>query len=183
MNKFGTGRGQPLPAFPLSSDVWNLSSDVVDIGGVSGTTTLAMQMSFDDAINTSMDGGQISTVYSTYLAELDSQNQWVNASTLTSKGAAVTPAMQGYAGSLSAFLQEYEVTDKIPLSQLAGSWGVAVSPGGVGTSWAIVNNLNSGGSQFAVVPEPSTCVLLGAGVVGLLVYRVRRKARRIALVA
>ena len=46
-----------------------------------------------------------------------------------------------------------------------------------------MGDYQSGGGQFAVVPEPSTCVLLGVGLAGLLVYRVRRKARRKFLAA
>ena len=56
----------------------------------------------------------------------------------------------------------------IPWPQLVGSWGVDLTNQ---ESWAIVN----GSGQFAVVPEPSTCVLLGAGLAGLLVYRAAAK--------
>ena len=86
----------------------------------------------------------------------------------------------GYAGTLSAFLQQFDNGSN--LASLAGSWGVALNPNGVGYSWAIVNGLNPNGTSFAVVPEPSTCVLLGAGVAGLLIYR-GRKARLKSLVA
>ena len=61
-----------------------------------------------------------------------------------------------------------EVTQGYSLDELVGSWGVDLANE---ESWTIVN---SGGGQFAVVPEPSTLLLLSAGLAGLLVYRVRK---------
>jgi hypothetical protein len=174
-----TGVHQPI--FPQG--IWNLSSDVVDIENVPSATSFAMEMSFQDDINTALDGGLPSTVAGTYLAKWNpsagTAGQWVNAaSTVTPGSLAVT----GVADTLSDFLaQEYAAHPGIPhdqlLADLVGSWGVAFntnpSTPGVGTSWAIVNN---GDGQFAVVPEPSTLALLGASLAGFLAYRFRRKA-------
>jgi hypothetical protein len=172
-----TGSHQPI--FPLG--IWNLSSDVVDVEGVPATTTYAMEMSFEDGINTLLDGGRVSTVYGTYLAKWNG-SAWVNAAgTVTTSGSLAQTAVND---TLSDFLAQQAANyptlshDQL-LADLAGSWGVAFntdpSHPGVGISWAIVNN---GDGQFAVVPEPSTFVLLGAGAAGMLVYFRRKRAAR-----
>lgn len=165
-----------LVASQFPSGVQWLTSDVVNIGGVAGNQTVAMEMTFDDGINQLLDSsGSPGTISGSYIAEWNG-SAWQKATSLNVSNG--TAEVQGYSGTLSAFLQQYEVVKGDSLSQLAGSWGVALNPGGVATSWAIVNGLNQNGAQFAVVPEPSTFVLLGTGVAGLLIYRGRRRGRR-----
>ena len=140
-------------------------------------------MAFDDGINTLLDNGNASTIAGCYLAKLVTSGTttlWENAA--LSSGTIGSLAVSG--GStivLADFLNnEYNANPTIPhdtlLAELAGSWGVGFDSrrdvclrGRLSTAAA---------ASFAVVPEPSTCVLLGAGVAGLLVDRVRRKARR-----
>jgi len=160
-----------------------LTSDVVGIAGVPQGTTYALEMSFDDSINVLLDhpAGRPTTIAGSYLAEMvtaGSVSTWVNAALVSTAGSL---AQSGVADSLTDFLaNEYaahsQMTHDEVLAALAGSWGVSLpaTPGGKGTSWAIVNN---GGGDFAVVPEPSTFALLGAGIAGLFVYRARRKLR------
>ena len=175
-----------LPSVLPSGVQW-LTSDVVDIAGVPSSTTIAMEMTFDDGINEMNDKGATANVAGSYIAEWTG-SAWVNATKLSSHVS--SEAVQGYNGTLAAFLQnEYSspanagLTHDQILADLAGSWGAALDPGGVGTSWAIVNNLQQTGSQFAVVPEPSTFALLGAGLASLLIYGVRRKTRGPSLAA
>jgi hypothetical protein len=155
-----------------------LVSDVVDVAGIPSGTTYAMEMTFDDGINSVLEGtSRPTTISGSYLAKLvttGSVSVWENAAlTLVPGGLAET----GVADTLTDFLAtEYAdhpgLTHDELLADLAGSWGVDLVPGGVGTSWAILNN---GGGEFAVVPEPSTFALLGAGIVVLLLYRARRR--------
>ncbi len=127
-----------------------------------------MQMSYDDRINTALDNGATSQIAGSYLGKYVN-GKWVNAVSADS-GSPGAHAQTAVAGSLSNFLST-EFGLGYTLDQLVGSWGVDLTNE---ESWAIVNN---GGGQFAVVPEPSTLLLLGVGVAGLLVCRVRRKLR------
>jgi len=49
-----------------------------------------------------------------------------------------------------------------------GAWGVDIANDVV---WAVVNH----NSEFAVVPEPGTLVLFGAGLLGLVAYAWRKR--------
>jgi len=170
-NHVALGQG----AEQLPNGVQWLTSDVVDIEGLPASgLTYAMQMSYDDGINSYIEPSVPTAIDGSYIGKLVG-NQWETPAQYTTKGSAVTPAMQGYAGSLTAFLAQYYTGSN--LGNLAGSWGVDLNNR---ESWVIVN---SGGGQFAVVPEPSTCALLGAGIAVLLVYRARRNARRKSLAA
>ena len=145
----------------LPAGVKWLASDVVDIEGVgaastAGDPTFAMQMSYDDGINTFLGGApDTATVAGSYIAKLVS-GKWENAVLADSTTGAY--AVSGGTGSLTAFLQKYYVDDGYTLQELAGSWGVDLANQ---ESWAIVN---CGSGDFAVVPEPSTFALLGAAL-------------------
>ncbi len=160
----------------LPAGVKWLASDVVDIEGVgaastAGDPTFAMQMSYDDGINTFLGGPpDTASVAGSYIAKLVN-GKWENAVLADSTTGAY--AVTGGTGSLTAFLQQYYVDDGYTLQELAGSWGVDLADQ---ESWAIIN---CGSGDFAVVPEPSTFALLGAGAAGLFWYRIRRKKHRI----
>jgi hypothetical protein len=133
--------------------------------------TFAMEMSYDDQINVTLDNAP-GTIAGSYLGEYVN-GKWENAvlnddADLDSSTGIHAQTSQNM--SLTAFLNA-QLAKGYTLDQLTGSWGVDTTNH---ESWAIINN---GGGQFAVVPEPSTCVLLGAAVAGALAYRVRRKAR------
>ncbi len=161
----------------LPAGIMALTSDVVDIEGVgtpgaTGNPTFAMQMTYDDRINNYVLGGTGSaTVASAYVVKLV-DGVWENA--ILSDSVTGIYAQTAVADSLSDFLAN-EFAQGYTLDQLAGSWGVDLA---TDQSWAI---LNSGSGQFAVVPEPSTLVLLAAGAAGLMAFRVRRKAARRSL--
>jgi len=161
----------------LPTGIQWLNSDVVDIAGVPSDLTFAMQMVFDDGINVLLEHPSApGTMDVSYIGKMVN-GKWENA--VAANNTNGIHRQTAVASSLSAFLQQQMGTgpgeNGYTLDQLAGSWGADLSnPGGVEYSWTIVNG---GGGEFAVVPEPSTLALLGASVVGLLIYRVRRKAR------
>ena len=73
-------------------------------------------------------------------------------------------AQQGYQGSFAAFQGVYG-TD---LSNYIGAYGVDTTNK---EAWAVLNHA----SDFAVVPEPATLVLLAAGLLGLFAYARRKR--------
>ena len=84
-----------------------MTSDVVDIEGVPSNTTFAMQMSYDDGINTYFDGPTgTATVAGSYIAKWNPNanggaGAWVNAASLTTAG---PDAKTAVARSLTTFL-------------------------------------------------------------------------------
>ena len=180
-NAVEDGSKASSPTESLPAGVQWLSSDVVDIEGVPNSTTFAMQMSFEDGINSFIEPSGTSSVNNSYVAKLVG-TQWETPSQYAPAAPGSIAAIdgQGVNMTLNDFLTTYYNGSN--LAALAGSWGVDLSnPNGQGTSWVITN---TAGGQFAVVPEPSTFVLLGAaGIVGMFVYRMRRKAGRKSLEA
>jgi hypothetical protein len=151
-----------------------LSSDVVEIAGMPGAQSYALQLSYDDRINEVINGGP-AAVQDAYVVKLV-DGKWVSAvsDNVTTGSQAQTavalPLENVYdtSGNLvtEGFL-EHELALGYTMDDLVGSWGVDTTHH---ESWAIVNN---GGGDFAVVPEPSTFALLGAAAAGLLAYRFR----------
>ena len=141
--------------------------------------TYAMEMSFDD-VNTYFDGPSGTANLDTYIVKWNG-TAWQNAALTATPALAQTGVADTLTGSLASEYASHSAITKYQRDQFWPPWpevGASTlpsAPGGVGTSWAIVNN---GGGDFAVVPEPSTFALLGAGLAGLIAYRVRRKARR-----
>jgi len=144
------------------------------------TATLAMK--FSDTSAATNDGMRVSDVFSlngtatnTFVLQLNvtgiaadnfigwlNGGVWVNAvSGNTGNNASL--AQQGYLGSFSAFQSSYGTT----LSGYVGAYGVDTTTGSV---WSVLNH----NSDFAVVPEPSTWVLLAGGLTFVMVLRRRR---------
>jgi len=158
-----------------------LTSDVVQVGGIPSSATApvvyAMQLSFDNAINTQFDGATKGSMLnefnanSLYLAQLTSSGVWQNAVTAngTYGGIYGSNAQAHVWDSLSDFLNTQLLKPGYTLESLLGSWGVDPA----GQAWAIVDHSGT----FAVTPEPATWMLLGAAAgAGLLLYRRRRSA-------
>jgi hypothetical protein len=160
-----------------------LTSDVVKITGLDSTVSYALQMSFDNRINMSFDGTTKGTVPNElaglYIAQRDAapgtdSGLWKNAARMGAIGA---HAQERVSMSLANFLT---ANSSYTLAQLQGSWGVdpASADQGTGHSWAIVAGGGSG--IFAVVPEPSTLVLIGISAgIGAMAYGLRRRKAKI----
>jgi hypothetical protein len=162
-----------------------VTSDIVEIGGLSSGVAFAMQVSYDDRINTFLNGSSGSaTLQDTYLVKLvtdaNGNSKWENA--VLDDTATGADAVTGWSGPLQnvydsngnlvteGFL-ETEYAKGYTLDQLAGSSGVDLTNH---EAWAVLDNA---GGDFAVVPEPSTFALLGAAAAVLLAYRLRRRCQ------
>ena len=162
----------------LPAGVPALTSDIAEISGMPVATAFAIQISYDDRINTFLNGSSGSaTAEDAYLVKLVN-GKWVNAvsDNLTTGGFAQTavalPLENVYDSSGNLITEgflEQQLALGHTMDDLVGSWGVDVANQ---ESWSIVNN---GGGDFAVVPEPSTFALLSAAAAGLLAYRIRRR--------
>jgi autotransporter-associated beta strand protein len=89
-------------------------------------------------------------------------------------GGSWTNARNGNIGNNPAFalqfdgsFTEFQSVYGTNLNSYMGAWGVDVS-GGTTTVWAVINH----NSEFAIVPEPSTLLLAG---LGLVMLRLRRR--------
>ena len=117
--------------------IWNLSSDVVDIEGVPTGAAYAMEMSFDDGINTFLDGNRTTTLTGAYVAKLvtsGTASMWENAALTVSAGSLAQTAV---ADNLTNFLAtEYATYESAPynltqdqiLASLVGSWARRSAP-------------------------------------------------------
>lgn len=155
----------PDPSMPSDSK-W-LTSDVVKIGGITSDTTYALQMTFDNRINLALDfpnGSIDEELQSLYIAQYNTTTaKWEKAGTGV-----------GVLESLADFLAAHS-----NLEDVVGSWGVdpasKTDPHGIGRSWVIVAGGGSG--IFAVVPEPSTLVLLAIAGISFSGYRLRQRRK------
>jgi autotransporter-associated beta strand protein len=156
----------------LISDVLNLSGMSSNAGGHVQTDAFALQMTY----STSALDTRESSLAADGLIDLawlnSTLNQpfgiWQNA-TMGNFGAGLSgDVFHNYQGSWDTFAAANLVTDS-NVGNFLGSYGVDIASR---TVWAIVNH----NSQFAVVPEPSSLILLAIGglVAGVaLVYRRR----------
>ena len=174
------GNGGPPPGGALPSGIRWLCSDVVSVGINSASTAsapviYAMQMSFDEGINTHFDGAGATALKefqanSLYLAQL-TPTGWQNAvaSDGVYGGIYGSNAVTHVWDSLSDFLTN-QYQQGYTLENLLGSWGVDPS----GQAWAIIDHPGT----MAVVPEPATVLLLiPAGALILCYRRWRRQGR------
>lgn len=140
-----------------------LISDVVDLSGMSSagtgqTSPFVLQMTYNPALLPLGVGSQGLWASNEWL-----YLGWLNPNTDTWQNA----VLGNYGSSNDAFVGVGAWSGDTTL----GDWGVNTTNN---TVWAVVNH----NSEFAVVPEPSTCVLFVVGAVGLLGYGWQRRRTR-----
>ena len=137
-----------------------LASDVLNLSGMSNggsTDTFVLQMKYDP---NELSGGlanesALAAGGAIHLAWLDSST-WKN-------------AILGNVGANSGATNvQGSWADAGGGTMALGAWGVDIANDVV---WAVVNH----NSEFAVVPEPGTLVLFGAGLLGLVAYAWRKR--------
>jgi autotransporter-associated beta strand protein len=154
---------------PVPADSFGLVSDVVNLTGMDDGTGLTdifvLQMTYDPTLMVGVgDEDALASAGKIYLAWLDPDGAgpgtafWKN-------------AVQGNHGGTATFAGVGAWSDygTAGLSDDLGRWGVDLTDP-THTAWAVVNH----NSQFAVVPEPATLVLMGLGGLGLILGRKRR---------
>ena len=176
--------GTSFSAYAASSDIVDGRDTTASILAGTASAARTLTTGFDSASSATNDGLRASDVFSLngtgsdlfvlqleiadlntsqYLGWLDGTDTWVNAVSGNTGNNASAP-QQGYLGSFANFQIAYG-TD---LSTYVGAYGVDDSGDRV---WAVLNH----NSDFAVIPEPSTWLLLGTGLSVLLF---RRRIRR-----
>ena len=157
------GQVPPMPG-PMST----LVSDVLNLTGMAASPTdpFVLQMSYSEALLPKPEaelaaGGNI---YLAWLDETGEQSQWRWRRAVEGNTGQGANAVQNYQGSWDQFSAAYGTN----LDVLLGSWGVDTASNNV---WAVVNH----NSQFAVVPEPATWLLLCMAIPGAVLVRRRRK--------
>ncbi|HRJ72431.1 MAG TPA: PEP-CTERM sorting domain-containing protein [Terrimicrobiaceae bacterium] len=125
------------------------ASDVFSLNGT-GSDLFVLQLEIADLNATQ------------YLGWLDGTDTWVNAVSGNTGNNASAP-QQGYLGSFTNF----QITYGSDLSSYVGAYGVDDSGDRV---WAVLNH----NSEFAIIPEPSTWLLIGTGL-GVLLLRRRSR--------
>jgi len=169
----------PIPAgvtTGLVSDVLNLSG--MTTSGASHTTDpFVLDMSYNPALlpkggPPAIENGLAHNklIYMVSPSNSTDGGPYVNTVALDTGNVVSDPLSNkyGYFGSYAAFQADANGgAGGTPASEL-GAWGIDTTAHEV---WAVVNH----NSEFAVVPEPSTFVLGGLGIVGLIVARRRNK--------
>jgi autotransporter-associated beta strand protein len=141
----------------LISDVVRLAG--MTLTGTSQTSPFVFQMSYDPSLlpGGAANEGTWASEKKIYLAWLDpADGRWEN-------------AVQGNIGTNSDTFHLGAWPDG---DMTLGDWGVDTTSH---TVWAVLDH----NSDFAVVPEPGTWTLLGAGVVGLIGWAWRRQRKTV----
>jgi autotransporter-associated beta strand protein/T5SS/PEP-CTERM-associated repeat protein len=121
-------------------------SDVLRIEGLAPGDAFVLQLSLSE-----VEAGS-------FIAWLD-DDLWVNAID-GNTGNTASLAQQGFDGTFAAFQTLYGTN----LNAYMGAWGTTGT-----TAWVVVNH----NSDFAIIPEPATTLLVGLGAAGLLLRRRR----------
>ncbi len=173
------GQHPPIPigvTTGLISDILNLSG--LETNGNS-TDPFVLQMSYNPALlpkggSPAIEAGLVTNklIYLVSPSNNVDGGPYVNTVSMNTANIVTSTldSRYGYAGSYTAFQADPAGGNGgTPASEL-GAWGVDTSSG-QHQVWAVVNH----NSEFAVVPEPSTFILCGLGVLGLVAIRRRAK--------
>ncbi len=160
---------EPNPTSPpMPGPLARLVSDVLELTGMAASPTdpFVLQMSYSEALLPKPEA-QLAAGGNIFLAWLDEtgpQSQWMWRRAVEGNTGQGANAVANYQGSWDDFAAIHGTN----LSVLLGSWGVDTTNNNV---WAVVNH----NSQFAVVPEPATWLLLCMAIPGAMLVRRRRK--------
>lgn len=146
--------GNPTqPPMDIANLDFGLASDVVDLKGFVPGEKFVMQMSYVDTLFNEAVESSLGCVH------ID----WLNPAT-----GLWTNAVYGNTSKASGALENYQGSWAAAGSPMTlGSWGIDTTNNIV---WAVLDH----NSEFAVVPEPSSMLLLAAGSLACLVRRRKR---------